>query len=177
MRSSSASLRTLRLIHLYLGVFVAPALIFFAFTGALQTFGLHESSRGSTYIPPRWAVVIAQIHKKQIAVVPERKPAPNRPVPGRVLPMSAESAAPPYNAGNATGNRTSASAAAPSITASPQLKSHPLPLKIFFLLVSILLITSTLTGIAMAYKSKRGPLVIVGLLLAGIVIPLILVVV
>ncbi len=170
---SSASLRTLRLIHLYLGVFVAPALIFFAFTGALQTFSLHESSRGSTYIPPRWAVVIAQIHKKQIAVVPERKPAPNRPAQGKVLPMSVEGAAPPYSAGNAAARP--ASAAASSVPASPQLKHHPLPLKIFFLLVCILLVTSTLTGIAMAYKYKRGPLVIAGLLLAGIVIPLVLI--
>ncbi len=176
MRSSSASLRTLRFIHLYLGVFVAPALIFFAFTGALQTFGLHESSRGSTYTPPRWAVVLAQIHKKQIAVIPERKPTPNRPAIGKVLPMSVEGAAPAYSAGNAAERPVSAFAATPSIPA-PQLKHHPLPLKIFFLLVCILLVTSTLTGIAMAYKYRRGSLVIAGLLLAGIVIPLVLIVV
>ena len=74
MSSAHKLLRFLRLIHLYIGVFIAPALIFFAFTGALQTFSLHETTRGSNYKPPAWAVVLAQIHKKQTPVVPVRKP-------------------------------------------------------------------------------------------------------
>ncbi len=89
--------------------------------------------------------------------------------------MPVESAATPYSAGNAAGQHASPSAL--SIPASPPPKHHPLPLKIFFLLVSILLVASTLTGVAMAYRYGRGSLVIASLLLAGIVIPLILVVV
>ena len=153
MRSSSSSIGTLRLLHLYLGVFFAPALLFFAFTGALQTFGLHESSRDSTYTPPHWAVVLGQIHKKQVATVPERRlPPPGRPA-----------------AGDAAGHHAS-----PSLPANSQIKHNPLPLKIFFLLVCAALVTSTLTGIAMAYKYRRGGLTITALLLAGIVIPLVL---
>ena len=64
----------MRLVHLYLGIFTAPALIFFAFTGALQTFSLHETTRGSAYKPPAWAVTLGQIHKKQTPVVPVRRP-------------------------------------------------------------------------------------------------------
>src|SRR5277367_1640251 len=76
MSSSHTVLKYLRLTHLYIGVFTAPALLFFAFTGALQTFSLHETTRGSSYKPPAWAVTLGQIHKKQTTVLPVRKPAP-----------------------------------------------------------------------------------------------------
>ena len=52
MSTSHVVLRYVRLTHLYLGVFIAPAILFFAFTGALQTFSLHETTRGSNYKPP-----------------------------------------------------------------------------------------------------------------------------
>ena len=64
MSSLHTLLKYVRLVHLYLGVFIAPALLFFAFTGALQTFSLHETTRGSNYKPPAWAIVLGQIHKK-----------------------------------------------------------------------------------------------------------------
>lgn len=66
-------LKWVRSTHLYLGVFITPALIFFAFTGALQTFSLHETNRGSSYKPPAWVATLAQIHKKQSAAVPAHK--------------------------------------------------------------------------------------------------------
>lgn len=47
-------------------------------------------------------------------------------------------------------------------------------MKIFFLLVSVGLFLSTLTGIYMAYRYSRGRLLISGLLLAGVVLPLLL---
>src|ERR1700745_3679843 len=79
MSSAHKLLKYLRLIHLYFGVFIAPAILFFAFTGALQTFSLHETTRGSSYKPPAWAVILAHIHKKQTPVVPARKqPAPEK---------------------------------------------------------------------------------------------------
>src|ERR1700759_3407327 len=76
MSSSHTLLKYLRLVHLYIGVFIPPALIFFAFTGALQTFSLHETTRGSSYKPPAWAMTLAQIHKKQTTVVPAKKTPP-----------------------------------------------------------------------------------------------------
>src|SRR5271156_6877264 len=80
MSSSHALLRYIRLIHLYFGAFLAPAILFFAFTGALQTFSLHETTRGSSYKPPAWAVMLGQIHKKQTPIVPVRKvPPPDKP--------------------------------------------------------------------------------------------------
>src|ERR1700754_4472618 len=105
--SSHAFLRAVRLIHLYLGVFTAPALLFFAFTGAMQTFSLHETTRGSNYKPPAWAVTLGQIHKKQTPVVPVRKLPPPERQAEKVAPEKAQSSAisqpaPPSEATRAT---------------------------------------------------------------------------
>ncbi len=70
MAASPSLLKSVRLFHLYSGVFLAPALLFFAVTGALQTFSLHETTRGSSYKPPAILVKLAQLHKKQTIVVP-----------------------------------------------------------------------------------------------------------
>src|SRR5712672_3037500 len=95
MSSSHTFLKYLRLIHLYTGVFIAPALLFFAFTGALQTFSLHETTRGSSYKPPAWAVMLAQIHKKQTPIVPIRKPAPPDRQADKATPEKAQSSPTP----------------------------------------------------------------------------------
>ena len=47
-------------------------------------------------------------------------------------------------------------------------------MKIFFLLVSIGLFTSTLTGLYMSYKFIRNKLLVTALLIAGVLIPLLL---
>lgn len=56
-------MRTLRQLHLYLGVVFAPLLIFFAVTGAWQLFDLHQRPKDGSYIPPRALVVLSSIHK------------------------------------------------------------------------------------------------------------------
>jgi hypothetical protein len=152
MTSSHKILKAARQVHLYIGIFISPAILFFALTGALQTFSLHETSRGSDYKPPTWIVTLAQLHKKQTTTVPVRKlrppdaPKPDTPKPDKP--------------------------AAPQQPEPPQ-KSH-LPMKIFFLLVAIGLFTSTLTGIYMSYKFVRNKLIVTALLIAGILIPLLL---
>jgi hypothetical protein len=150
----------MRLLHLYLGVFTAPALLFFAITGALQTFNLHETTQGSSYRPPAWIASLAQLHKKQTTEVPVRRPKPEPALPGG--PVSGAR----HNAEvSSQGNAPNAPASKP--------KSH-LPMKIFFLLVSIGLFLSTLTGIYMTYCYSRSKLVITGLLVAGVTLPLLL---
>src|SRR5580700_10640997 len=165
MSSSHALLKSLRLVHLYIGVFIAPAILFFAFTGALQTFSLHETTRGSSYKPPAWAVTLAQIHKKQTPIVPVRKAPPqDKPIDKDAtdkprIDASASQAAPPVS----------------PKTDEPAPKPHnPLPLKIFFLLVSIGLFISTLSGLYMSYKYIRNRKLITVLLLAGIIAPILL---
>jgi hypothetical protein len=154
MSKSHTFLKYVRLLHLYLGVFIAPALIFFAFTGALQTFSLHETTRGSSYKPPAWIVTLGQLHKKQTTVVPVRKLPPP------------EKAAPPAD---------QSQPGAPTPQPAPAVtKPHTLPLKIFFLLVSIGLFTSTITGLYMSYKYIRNRPLVTTVLIAGTVIPVIL---
>ncbi len=174
MSRSHTLLKYLRLIHLYIGVFISPALLFFAFTGALQTFSLHETTRGSSYKPPAWAVTLAQIHKKQTPVVPQRKaPPPDRPAE-RAAPQEKQQAPQETPQSASTPSSNSPSQSAPRTDAPASKPHNALPLKIFFLLVAIGLFTSTLTGLYMSYKYVRSRGLITAILLAGIVIPILL---
>ncbi len=128
---------TSRLTHLVSRRLHHSALIFFAFTGALQTFSLHETTRGSSYKPPAWIVTLGQLHKKQTTVVPVRK-----------LPPPEKAAAP--------ADKSELGPATPAQPSPAVPKPHTLPLKIFFLIVSIGLFTSTITGLYMAYKYIRN---------------------
>ena len=147
-------LHYVRYTHLYLGVFIAPALLFFAFTGALQTFSFHETTRGSSYKPPAWIATLAQIHKKQTMTVPVRK----LPPPG-------------FQATGPKSDKVDKPDKSQPLTA-PAKPHNPLPLKLFFLLVSIGLFLSTLSGLYMSYRYSRNRPLITGLLIAGVVIPI-----
>jgi hypothetical protein len=161
MSTSHKTLKLFRKLHLYIGVFISPALLFFAFTGAIQTFSLHETTQGSSYKPPAILVTLGQIHKKQTAIVPVHRPRPDAPKPD----AAPDHAKHDHNAAGSTDSKPTTPAPSPT-----KQKSH-LPLKIFFLLVAIGLFTSTLTGLYMSYKYTHNKLIITALLLAGIIIP------
>jgi hypothetical protein len=164
--SSNSLLKTFRQIHLYIGIFISPAILFFAFTGALQTFSLHESGHGrENYTPPKWIMQIAQLHKNQNLTVREKKPTP----PPAAKPKSDKPADLPAMSTAPAANATPAAPPAPK----PVQKSH-LPMKLFFLLVTLGLFSSTITGIYMAYRFGRNRWVVTGLLVAGVVVPLLL---
>ncbi len=57
------SMRRLRQLHLYLGVFFAPLLLFFAITGAAQLFGFHQNAKDGSYVAPRTLAALAAVHK------------------------------------------------------------------------------------------------------------------
>jgi hypothetical protein len=166
MLTSHTTLKLFRKIHLYIGVFIAPALLFFAFTGAVQTLSLHETTQGSSYKPPAWLAKLGQLHKKQTLVVPIRKPKSASPDKPTIDTPKADRLK-----GSSASNPAQASKL-PDVSA-PGPNAH-LPMKIFFLLVSIGLFISTLTGIYMVYKYNRSKLVVTSLLFAGIVVPLLL---
>jgi len=169
MPMSASTLKVIRQIHLYIGIFVAPALLFFAFTGALQTFRLHETTQGSSYKPAAWMVTLGQLHKNQTTDAPVRKP---RPADDATKAEKPASDAPRHNkaAVSAPGPAPASMPADPLVS---KAKTH-LAMKLFFLLVAIGLFTSTLSGIAMAYKYNRNKFVVAGLFIAGILIPLLL---
>jgi hypothetical protein len=175
MSSSHTVLKYIRLIHLYLGVSIAPALLFFAFTGALQTFSLHETTRGSSYKPPAWAVILAQIHKKQTPIVPVRKPAPEKPADRSVDKNAPEMKSAPEKPQPPAAGSPSPVNPVPKPADEATAKPHnAMPLKISFLLVSIGLFASTLSGLYMSYKYIRNRNLITAVLLAGVIIPILL---
>ena len=145
-------LKCCRQIHLYLGVFAAPALLFFAITGGLQTFSLHETTRGSSYTPPRWLAVAAQLHKKQNMNVPERKLRP------QTEPAASSQGA----------------QARPADRPAPARGGNPLPFKIFTALVALSLALSTLTGMYMSWRYTRHAGRLAAIFAAGIAVPVLL---
>jgi hypothetical protein len=58
-------MRKIRKAHLYLGTAFAPLVIFLAFSGALQTFELHDPPKDSAFSPHAWISTLAQVHKNQ----------------------------------------------------------------------------------------------------------------
>ena len=151
--TSATSLKAIRLTHHYIGVFFAPTILFFAITGSLQMFGLHEPSRGSSYVPPAILIHLSQLHKKGTLYLPPRRAAPSAPAKADATkPAAPKSPAP-----------------AP---ASPA--PNPLPMKVFFAATALALVISICTGLFMSWKYARRKPVFIGVLLAGFACPLLL---
>jgi hypothetical protein len=196
MRHTRSLLKNARQIHLYLGVFTTPALLFFAITGALQTFSFHETTKGSDYKPPKILVELGQLHKKQTLVVPDKKPQPTAPTKSAADKPAGEkhdNAAGEKQAGERPAGDKPASdspaadkpghdkpgqdkpAGENSARTAPEAKpKNLLPMKFFFFIVSLSLVTSTLTGLYMSYKFVRNKVLITATMLAGFVIPVLL---
>jgi hypothetical protein len=151
----TASLKSIRLIHRYLGLFFAPTILFFAITGGLQMFGLHETSRGSSYLPPDILVHLSQLHKKGTLYLPSRKVAP----PNSTKPGGAKPDAPKLEP------------AKPTQTPPPP---NSLPMKMFFAATALALAVSTCTGLVMSWNYARRKLIVLLTLAAGVVVPAIL---
>jgi hypothetical protein len=148
-------LKFVRLTHMYLGVFLAPSILFFAFTGALQSFSLHES-HSANYTPPSWLVHMSQMHKNQTFYVPPRPTPPPKPVSAAKLP-------PPAAKPTAT----------PGQPAARDLHA-PSPMKFFFVFVALGLVISTCLGLYMSYKFNRNKVAVTLTLVAGIAVPALL---
>jgi hypothetical protein len=151
--SRAAWLKQVRQLHLYLGTFFAPSIVFFALTGALQLFSLHEGHPGETYQPPAWVAKLGSIHKNQ--TLAERRGPP----PGRAN----EQRKPPELNGERRAPRSEARRLHES--------GFTLALKWFFLATSIGLVFTTVLGIYMAFKYNRSRILVWSMLFAGTAIP------
>jgi hypothetical protein len=136
---------SLRLWHSYLSVFVAPSVIFFALTGALQIFNLHEAHDG--YQPPALLEKLARVHKDQVFEQEHRREPP-----------PAEAAPPPQPHDDAGDDEGSAATWV---------------LKWFFLFVAVVLATSTTLGLWIALTHITRKRVSALLLAAGALIPVV----
>jgi hypothetical protein len=150
------SLKSIRIMHRYLGLFIAPTILFFTITVGLQMFSLHESARGSSYVPPSILVHLSQLHKNGTFYLPPRKVAP---------PNSAKSdEAKPHG---------------PKLETPQPTQSRPppnsIPIKIFFAATALALAVSRCTGLVMGWKYAPRKSVVLFTLAAGVVIPAILV--
>lgn len=145
------TMKQVRRVHHYIGVFFTPAILLFALSGALQTFRLQED-KGYGGTPPAWIVWMASVHKDSSlprAKAEEHKqqrPAPK--LPDRTKPaMKSQSAAP-----------------APS----------RVPMQVFVALLSIGLIVSSVLGVAIALNAKTTRRMSIVMLVAGATLPLLL---
>lgn len=151
----ATSLKSIRIMHRYLGLFFAPTILSFAITGGLQMFGLHETARGSSYVPPNILMHLSQLHKKGTLYLPPRKPAP--------LNLTKS------DGGKLDGPKLEAPK--PAQLAAPP---NSLPVKIFFAATALALAVSTCTGLIMGWKHACRKSVVLLTLVAGVVVPAIL---
>jgi hypothetical protein len=136
-------MRSLRQWHQYLSLFFAPSIFVFALSGFIQVTGFHESHPGSTYKPPGWIVVLANIHQKQVAThAPDMMPDDDAP-PGK--PHTPHGPPPSF-----------------------------VPLKPFVLLMALGLMATSLLGSAIALTNRNSRNVSLAVLIAGTVLPLLL---
>jgi hypothetical protein len=142
-------MKNIRQSHFYLGLFFAPSIIFFAFTGALQTFSLHENKEPGSH-HPEWIAKLAEIHKNQ------RLPQAKRESPAVAsIPLPKKTEAP-----------------APEKRESPARRNPSMPLKIFVLFMAVGLVSSSLLGIYMAFRYNRDRRIIWALLSVGTLLPI-----
>lgn len=144
------TMKLMRRVHHYIGVFFTPTILMFALSGALQTFRLQEA-KGYGGTPPSWIVWMASVHKDQS--LPRHKEE------------SAEAERP--TVAMPTGQ--------PAVARNTdEARSTTLPLKIFVTFVSIGLILSSLIGVIIALNNRTTRQASIIMLVAGAAIPILL---
>jgi len=139
------NMATIRQWHRYLGVFIAPSVLFFSLTGAVQLFSLHEAH--GSYDPPAILEKLASVHKDQVFVLGNHHPHPAPKAEQQAAPASAEP----------DEDKTALSTTI---------------LKGFFLAVALCLALSTALGLWIALTQTRSTRTAWFLLAAGALIPL-----
>jgi hypothetical protein len=140
----------IRILHTYIGMLIAPTVLFLATTGLLQIYNLHEAHPG--YTPPLLIEKLSAIHKDQRFSAGHEEPHDAAP------PHAAKPPAPHVEESNH--ERNSRAHLATSI------------LKAFFAAVAIGLVVSTCLGIWMGLQHRLRRRTHLVLLVIGAVIPL-----
>ncbi len=145
------TMRQLRRIHHYIGVFFTPAILLFALSGALQTFRLQEE-KGYGGTPPTWIVWMASVHKD--SATPRDRGAERKAQ--RPVGSAADRARP-------IAKRAPASS-----------KPSRLPMQVFVALLSVGLIVSSVLGVMIALNNTATRRVSILVLVIGTALPLLL---
>jgi hypothetical protein len=141
------TLMSIRRWHSYLGLFMAPSVLFFAVTGAAQLYNLHEAH--GTYRPAAILEKLSSVHKDQVFKLGDHHEPP-QPEAGAL---------------------TSEATTAPAAEAEEKTDLSTLALKAFFLWVSLCLVLSTSLGLWMGLKQTRQKRTAWALVIAGAVVP------
>ena len=164
----------IRQIHSYLGMLIAPSVLFFCVTGELQMFKLHESH--GDYHPPAVVEKLGRLHKDQEFALGKKGQPPGQKPGGDKA--KAPDAAQDKDKAKAPDAAPDKDKAGPGQDKPPAPKKAPNPavlwLKIFFTIVDVGLVLSTLTGVWMVLKLNRRKTVCLALLAAGVVVPVLL---
>ncbi len=152
-------MRRIRQFHLYLGVFFAPLIVFFALSGALQTFRLQEE-KGWGGTPPDWIVWMAAVHKD--SSLP-------RPKPPEAASLASTNADHPAEA-----NADSPVAKPAAASAKKPPRKSRLPMQIFAAALSVGLIFSALLGMAIAINARPTRRLSILMAIAGTILPIVL---
>jgi hypothetical protein len=143
----------LRQLHAYIGAFIAPSVLFFAATGALQLFSLHEAHGG--YTPPPLIVKLSAVHKDQRFAAKSDHDGAGPPAGPHADDGAKADAHHDHDDGDAPSARTVA-------------------LKWLFLAVSLGLMISTVVGVWMAVSFSRRKGVVWALLVLGTALPILI---
>jgi hypothetical protein len=135
---------SIRTWHTYLGIFIAPSVLFFALTGALQIFSLHEAH--DAYVPPQLLEKLSSVHRDQVFAVKAHDDD---------------------HAGEQAHDEHAA--APPEHEEEPSLATTLL--KYFFLLVAVALCVSTSLGLWLGLTHVRHKRLGWWLLAVGIILP------
>ncbi len=135
---------SIRLWHSYIGILIAPSVIFFALTGALQIFNLHESH--GSYTPPALIEKLSSMHKDQVFEL-KHHDEPESETKGDQQPPRADE----HEEGPKLGTTL---------------------LKWFFLFVALALTTSTVLGLWIGLTHIQRKRTGWWLLLTGVVLPI-----
>ncbi len=140
---------TLRQWHAYVGLVIAPSVLFFAVTGTIQIFNLHEAHGG--YHPPVLLEKLSAVHKDQVFEEPRDQSAPDH---------------------DATHAAAGAAADQPGADEDEKQSVSTYALKWFFTVVALGLIASTLIGIWMGTTQTRRKGLAWTLLIVGAAVPI-----
>ncbi|WP_029131621.1 hypothetical protein [Sandarakinorhabdus limnophila] len=139
---NAQTMRRIRQLHLYIGVFFLPAILFFAISGGLQAFRLQQASGWDGAPPPAW---MGSVHIDQ--TVPHAEPSKQ--------PAAAKAPADPVKEAERAARKRAA-----------------LPMKIFVAVLAAALALSALLGAAIALNSRATRRTAVLMLVAGTAVPL-----
>lgn len=144
--------RQIREWHAWIGALIAPSILFFAATGLLQLWSLHEAH--GAYTPPAAIEMIGALHKDQKLALGHHHAPAAAAKPAAEAPDSDHHDSDHHHA--------------------DQPKPATVLLKAFFTLVAVSLIASTLAGMWMALSQSRQRRALGVVMLIGAVTPVLL---